>query len=90
MSPFNLLLLPFSGEGRIAALDIIIILKFSLSALTFTLLLEYVLKKRNAYTFVFAIPYAFSSYMLSYITQTMWQDCLLAGPLIASHNEALR
>ena len=81
-SPFLLLLLPFSGYARLAALDLMIFLKLALSAAAFAWYLERKFEKYGFLTAVFGVSYALGAYTLAFISQPMWLDTVLFLPLI--------
>ena len=81
-SIFLILLAPFSGYARIAALDLMIFFKIALAAVFFTYYLEKKHGKRNVFAAVFGVAYALSAYMTAFISQPMWMDIVLLLPLV--------
>jgi len=88
-SPFLLLLLPFSGYARLAALDLMIFLKIALSAAAFAYYLEKRFERYDFLTAVFGTAYALGAYTLAFISQPMWLDVVLLLPLILHALEGL-
>lgn len=81
-SIFLILLAPFSGYARIAALDLMIFFKIALAAVFFTYYLEKKHGKRNVFAAAFGVAYALSAYMTAFISQPMWMDIVLLLPLV--------
>jgi len=88
-SIFNYILLLFSKEHLIDALDFLILLKFGLSSLTFSLFLNAKYKELTLISVVFSVAYALSGYTLAFINQIMWFDAVVFFPLIIMGLEKL-
>ncbi|MEE7583426.1 MAG: YfhO family protein [Oscillospiraceae bacterium] len=82
-SIFNIfLMLCNSNEEKIYMLDKLLLIKFGLSSVTFSILLSYKYKKKNVYMLVGSIAYACCSYSMAYISQVMWFDSIIYLPLV--------
>lgn len=81
-SLFNYLLLPFTGYARIAALDLVIFLKVSLAAWSFSYYLERRYETHSPLTMALGVAYGLSAYMIAFISQPMWLDAVIFVPLI--------
>ena len=81
-SLFNFLLLPFSGYARIAALDLVIFLKVSLAAWSFSYYLERRYGKPSPLSAALGVASGLSAYMIAFISQPMWLDAVIFVPLI--------
>ncbi|MBR1471956.1 MAG: YfhO family protein [Lachnospiraceae bacterium] len=82
LSPFNLLYL--ADFIPIPTMTIIVIaLKISLSAATFTLFSIRVLKQRNLSALFFSLCYAFNSFNITFHFNIVWLDAIFMLPLIA-------
>ena len=88
-SIFLLLLLPFSGYARIAALDMMIFLKIALCAAAFAHYLGRRFEKHDVLTAAFGVSYALGAYTVAFINQPMWLDIVLLLPLILCALEGL-
>ena len=81
-SPFNIIALIFPRGLLLEAFTLIIMLKISLSGVTFA---YYIRKKYNRYHITiayFAVFYALSGWMIGYNWNIMWLDCVILLPLI--------
>ena len=83
-SPFNYLLLLFDKSNLIWGINIIIVLKICLCALTMAYYLSNKggKKKRDIYIIALSVSYALSNYVVGYSWNMMWMDCLIALPLL--------
>lgn len=82
-SIFNIfLLLCNSNEDKIYMLNKLILIKFGLSSLTFSIFLSYKYKKKNVYMISGSVAYACCSYCMAYISQIMWFDSIIYLPLV--------
>lgn len=88
-SPMNLLLLFCPSEYVIEFMTLLVLLKISLSGLTFTYYLteHYGLdeKPRQLSAFaaaIFGCAYALSAFSAAYAWNIMWLDCMLLAPLV--------
>ena len=88
-SIFLLLMLPFSGYARIAALDMMIFLKIALCASAFSYYLGKKFEKCDIFTAVFGVAYALGAYTVAFMNQPMWLDIVLLLPLIMSALDSL-
>ena len=88
-SIFILLLLPFSGYARVAALHMMIFLKLALSAAAFAYYLGKRFEKYDVFTAVFGVAYGLGAYMLAFMNQPMWLDVAVFCPLILCAMERL-
>ncbi len=81
-SPLNWFIGFFPREYMIEMMNIIILLKLSLSAVTFTYYVSKRFKKRNITICVFALFYALSGFTAAYSWNLMWFDCMWLLPLV--------
>lgn len=82
-SPFNLICLPFSRETMPIAVTIIIILKISLSGLTFNIFLKNESKSYyNLTSLLFSTAYALMAYNTAYYYTIIWLDGIILLPLV--------
>ena len=88
-SVFLLLLLPFSGYARVAALHMMIFLKLALASAAFTYYLGRKFGRYDVFTAVFGIAYGLSAYTLAFMNQPMWLDVVLFCPLVLCAMERL-
>ncbi len=88
-SIFLVLLLPFSGYVRIAALHGMIFLKIALSAAALTHYLGRKFEKYDLLTAVFGVAYGLGAYTLAYLNQPMWLDIVLFCPIVLCALERL-
>ncbi|MBR6745250.1 MAG: YfhO family protein, partial [Clostridia bacterium] len=88
-SVFLLLLLPFQGYARLAALDLMIFLKLSLASAAFAYYLGKKLERRDVFAGIFGAAYGLGAYTLAFISQPMWLDVVLLFPLILRALERL-
>lgn len=77
---FMLKLLP--GEKLVAALDIFCLAKLPLSAVTSLAYMQYKNKKRSFVFIAAAVAYSLCAYMLAFMSQPMWTDCVIIAPLV--------
>lgn len=93
-SPLWLLLYLVPHQFQALAIDLIVVLKFALSGLFFSLYLTKTGKEENykkrffIYT-AFSVCYALSGYMLAFINQLMWTDVIMLLPLVILGTEKL-
>ena len=81
LSPLNLLyLIDFIPIPTMTA--VIIGLKFSLAAFTFTIFAEKVFRRSEWYICLFAVFYAFNSFSLSFYFNMIWLDALYLLPIL--------
>ncbi len=88
-SVFLLIMLPFSGYGRIVALHMMIFLKLALSSAAFTYYLGKKFGKYDLFTAVFGVAYGLGAYTLAFLNQPMWLDIVLFCPLVLCAMERL-
>lgn len=85
LSPFNLILLPFSTEWLPVGIQLVTMLKISCGGVT----MYYYLKKRfdiRGYaTVLFAVMYALMGYTVVYQQNIMWLDGVILLPVILLH-----
>ena len=81
-SLFNWLLVPFSREHLIDALDWLILAKFGLSALSMSFYLKYKFKKINFPVVACSVCYSLCAYSLAFSNQVMWFDAIIYFPII--------
>ena len=80
LSPFNLLyLLPFSDS---AVTIVLILCKLSLAAALFNTYIQHSLKQTSAYTILFSVAYALSTYAIGFELNIMWLDALYILPVL--------
>lgn len=82
ISPLNILLFIFPLKYITFCTSLIMILKVSLSALTFSYMLEKKYKRKDIYVIIFSLLYALNSFNVTYIFNLMWLDSLYLLPLI--------
>ena len=93
-SPLWLLLYLVPHQLQALAIDLIVVLKFALAGLFFSLYLIKTGKEENyqkrffVYT-AFSVCYALSGYMLAFINQLMWTDVIVLLPLVILGMEKL-
>ncbi len=80
--PLNWFIFIFPHKYLIEVMSGLIILKISLSSVTFTYYIVKHFKKNNIYIAVFGMFYALSGYLAAYSWNIMWLDCVLLLPLI--------
>jgi len=81
-SPFNIVAFIFPRGLLLEAFTLIIMLKISLSGVTFA---YYIRKRYNRYNITivyFAVFYALSGWMIGYNWNIMWLDCVILLPLV--------
>lgn len=88
-SPFLLLMKLVPYRHMITALDIFCLAKIVLSSLTFLSAAQYKCKGRSPIFIGGAVCYAFSAYMIAFISQFMWTDALVMAPLVVIGLEKL-
>lgn len=83
-SPFNYLLLLFNKNNLILGINIIIVLKVCLSALSMAYYLSNKGRKKSGdiYIIALSVAYALSNYVIGYCWNMMWMDCILMLPLL--------
>ena len=81
-SVFLVMLLPFSGYARLAALDVMIFLKLALSSAAFAYYLGKKFERNDIFAGIFGAAYGLGAYTLAFISQPMWLDIVLLLPLI--------
>ena len=81
-SPMNLLLLLFPREFIAEAVLTIIIIKISLTAMFFCLMLKYIYKKNDLNQIIVSIMYALNMYVVAYSWCIMWLDSIMILPLL--------
>ena len=81
-SPMNLLLLLFPKELIAEAALTIIIIKVSLTAMFFCIMLKYIYKKNDLKQVIVSIMYALSMYVVAYSWCIMWLDSVMLLPLL--------
>lgn len=81
-SPFNLILLLVPESWLIGTVTFLILLKLSLSSVTFAYYLKKVLKIDGAELVIGAFCYSLSSFAITYFYQIMWLDILIWLPLL--------
>ena len=81
-SPLNLLILLFPRALLIEAFTIVLILKISLSGLSFAYYISKHYKKYDITIVYFSVFYALSGWVLGYNWNIMWLDCIYLLPLI--------
>ena len=87
--PLNLLVALFPKGNVIEFMNIIMILKLSLSSLSFTFFLRQHFKREDAGFCFFGIAYSLSGYMCAYYWNIMWLSCIVLFPLIMLYMEEL-
>lgn len=80
-SPLNLLLIIFKNDFLLG-INIIIILRITLSALFFNIILNCLFDDMNFEKVLFSISYAFISYIIMYIWQLAWADAVMMLPMV--------
>lgn len=80
--PLNWFIFLFPQKYLIEVMNVLIILKLSLSSLTFTWYLGKKSGSTNILISVFGMFYALSGYVAAYCWNIMWLDCILLLPLI--------
>ena len=81
-SPLNIILYFFPKEYISEALTIITLLKIGVSALTFSVLLNYIYKKNNFSVVIFSSCYGLMAYNIAFNQNIMWLDGVMLLPLI--------
>ncbi len=81
-SPFNLILLLFPQKYLSEGIFLIIMLKLSLSGMTFAACAQYMTKKRGPFLAVSGALYACMMYALAYFWNLMWLDAFMMLPLL--------
>ncbi len=90
-SPFNIVLFFVSRKNIVAVFSLLVSLKLTISAGTFS----YFLSRRrgkcvnNSLIVVLGIAFALNNYMISYYWNVMWLDCIMVLPLIMLGYERL-
>ena len=82
-SPLNFIILLFGKENIQASIAIIIAIKTSLSAFTFSFVAEKILKNKNSTNIIFGLSYAFSAFFISFYWNIMWYDAVYMLPILA-------
>ena len=82
-SPLWLILLFVPNNAMIAAVDMIVGLRFGFAGLTFYLWLKEKYKTDNLSIIVFSTSYSLSAYTLAFINQFMWMDVVVLLPIVA-------
>ncbi len=81
-SIFALLLPLISLDGLVSFIDWLAVVKIALSAVTCLGFLRYKLRSSSPFLIGGAVAYATSAYMLAFIQQIMWTDCMIYLPLL--------
>lgn len=81
-SIFALLLPLIPLDGLVSFIDWIALVKIALSAVTCLGFLRYKTQSDSPFLIGGAVAYATSSYMLAFIQQIMWTDCMMYLPLL--------
>ena len=81
-SIFLLLLLPFKGYARLAAMDIMIFLKLALASAACAYYLGKKFERNDVLAGILGAAYGLGAYTLAFISQPMWLDVVLLLPLI--------
>ena len=81
-SPFNLLILLISKKDIINFMNMLIIVKISLSGLAMYYYLKRKVGKDNSLNLIFSLCYVFTGYNLSFIINVFWFDIVLLAPLV--------
>ncbi len=81
-SIFLLLFKLLPVKSLVKALDIFCLLKMVFSSMTCLGFLHYRTKKKSPVLIAGAVCYSVCSYMLAYLSQFMWTDCLIYAPLM--------
>lgn len=81
-SPANLIIMLIDSSLIADAIDIMIIIKISLCAVTFCYYLSKNYENRNLLTVSISLCYALSSYVCTYCFNIIWLDALILFPLI--------
>lgn len=81
-SPVSLLVLLFPKDQLAAAMEIMILVKVSLSSLTFFIYIKYVYKRVNLMSVLFSTMYGLMSYAIVFSLNLMWLDGIIFLPLI--------
>ncbi len=76
-------------DQLINALDIFCLLKIALSSVTCLALLRYRCGKPSPLLIGGAVSYSLSTYMIAYMAQAMWTDCVIYAPLVVLGLERL-
>ncbi len=79
-SPFNLLVYFFDDIPLF--LNLLVILKLSLSGLTMYIFLNSKMNKGESTLFVFSVAYALMGYSINYYVNIMWLDGILLAPIL--------
>ncbi len=81
-SPFNLLLALLPETLLNEGILLITLLKNALAAALFAACVQYVFRRRDLSTVIFALGYSLSMYMLAYSWNIMWLDGVMMLPLV--------
>lgn len=81
-SPLNILMIVIPKAFITEGIFLLIALKLSLAAFTFTYYLQYEYKVDNRFAFVGGLMYAGMIYFVSYSWNIMWLDCFYLFPVV--------
>ena len=81
-SVFLLLFKLIPIEKLVTALDMFCLLKIVCSSVSCLAFLKYKIKERVPLLIAGAVGYSTCAYMLAFMTQFMWTDCLIYAPLV--------
>lgn len=81
-SPLNILIFLFQRENVIEAISLIVLIKATISAGSFTFYIKKSLGRQNFASAGFGLAYAFCAYFLAYYWNVMWIDAMMLFPLI--------
>lgn len=81
-SPMNLLIALFPQKSMIEIMNVLIILKLSLSSVTFTYYITKHFRNKSCIISLFGMFYSMSAFVAAYSWNIMWLDCIILVPLI--------
>ncbi len=81
-SPMNLLIALFPQKSMIEIMNVLIILKLSLSSVTFTYYITKHFHNKSCIISLFGMFYSMSAFVAAYSWNIMWLDCIILVPLI--------
>lgn len=83
-SPLSFLVLLFPSGMLPNFILLLVVIKLSFAAFTFTWFLENHFEKRDRFVVLWGLLYAFSAFMMAYYWNVMWLDNLALFPLVAT------
>ena len=81
-SPTLLIFLLIPQKAVIYVFNYLILIKFGLSSLAFSVLLKFKFNKSDLISAVFSVAYSLCAYTIAYMSQTMWFDAVVLLPLV--------